>query len=484
VVIIGGGMTGLYAAYRLMNTTNYKIGLFEKESIFGGKMITEKFDDFVIEYGPRKLETGIQTRVMKLIYDLNIEIDKKSESHILKKSSLDINNLNDKEVEIYNNFYKMKTNIPLYVIFLKYGLSFILGDQWDFNSSVEQTRDREIRKENLRKFGKFKGKMLFCYGILDLLKDILSVECLQYILSEGELHYMLDKNPNASEIICILLDIIESYKWDYIYIKGGGITLINKLHHKIQDKVDIKLDHLLNSVSSYSKSVICANFTNLINSKTIYCKYIIFALPPSAIYKIDGFPKDTLKIMRSSFIKVDLVKIFVIINNPPWEVNEEQNNIDLIKVISCKQVEYFWNPKKKTIGILWYYDKESQMYLLENIQNDIINKLDTLLYEKYPDKSGWDIRIYGIEDWTTLCNNSELFLWKPGVNTDQVMSKLSSFSFHTYNKAYRPNMHICCEAVSNFQCFIEGSLASVESIEEKMVVRKDGSYKFSLETHK
>ena len=52
VVIIGGGITGLSAAYRLtQKAPHLKIGLFEASGKLGGKIQTERVGDFVLEAG-------------------------------------------------------------------------------------------------------------------------------------------------------------------------------------------------------------------------------------------------------------------------------------------------------------------------------------------------------------------------------------------------------------------------------------------------
>ncbi|HEX2280934.1 MAG TPA: protoporphyrinogen oxidase [Thermomicrobiales bacterium] len=57
VVVLGGGITGLAAAHRLLQhgaeaTSNLRVTLVEAEDRLGGKIVTEHIDDFVIEGGP------------------------------------------------------------------------------------------------------------------------------------------------------------------------------------------------------------------------------------------------------------------------------------------------------------------------------------------------------------------------------------------------------------------------------------------------
>ena len=52
VIIIGGGITGLAAAYRLSQSApSLKVALLEASNRLGGKIKTERIGDFVLEAG-------------------------------------------------------------------------------------------------------------------------------------------------------------------------------------------------------------------------------------------------------------------------------------------------------------------------------------------------------------------------------------------------------------------------------------------------
>ena len=53
VTIVGGGLTGLTAAYYLGHAKpEWNITLYEQAPRFGGKIQTQRVDDFVVELGP------------------------------------------------------------------------------------------------------------------------------------------------------------------------------------------------------------------------------------------------------------------------------------------------------------------------------------------------------------------------------------------------------------------------------------------------
>ena len=72
VTIVGGGLTGLTAAYYLGHAKpEWTITLFEQAPRFGGKIQTQRVDDFVVELGPDSY-LGRKTEMTDLVHDLGL----------------------------------------------------------------------------------------------------------------------------------------------------------------------------------------------------------------------------------------------------------------------------------------------------------------------------------------------------------------------------------------------------------------------------
>ena len=72
VTIVGGGLTGLTAAYYLGHAKpDWNIILYEQAPRFGGKIQTQRVDDFVVELGPDSY-LGRKTEMTDLVYDLGL----------------------------------------------------------------------------------------------------------------------------------------------------------------------------------------------------------------------------------------------------------------------------------------------------------------------------------------------------------------------------------------------------------------------------
>lgn len=72
VTIVGGGLTGLTAAYYLGRAKpDWTITLYEQAPRFGGKIQTQRVDDFVVELGPDSY-LGRKTEMTDLVHDLGL----------------------------------------------------------------------------------------------------------------------------------------------------------------------------------------------------------------------------------------------------------------------------------------------------------------------------------------------------------------------------------------------------------------------------
>lgn len=72
VTIVGGGLTGLTAAYYLGRAKpDWNITLYEQAPRFGGKIQTQRVDDFVVELGPDSY-LGRKTEMTDLVHDLGL----------------------------------------------------------------------------------------------------------------------------------------------------------------------------------------------------------------------------------------------------------------------------------------------------------------------------------------------------------------------------------------------------------------------------
>jgi len=72
VCIVGGGISGLYMAYELLNENpSSKVCIFEKDAIFGGRFRDHRFAQAPnIDVGKNKVYFYLQSYLLHISYDL------------------------------------------------------------------------------------------------------------------------------------------------------------------------------------------------------------------------------------------------------------------------------------------------------------------------------------------------------------------------------------------------------------------------------
>jgi hypothetical protein len=80
-----------------------------------------------------------------------------------------------------------------------------------------------------------------------------------------------------------------------------------------------------------------------------------------------------------------------------------------------------------------------------------------LLENEVKDFKRGNLLAYGIRDWSKDPYGAACHAWRPGRKSWEVIERLKAFSI---GKRGLPNVHICGEAYSDYQGFIEGALRS------------------------
>lgn len=74
IVIVGGGIGGLTAAYKLSLTGKYDIYVYEKNDQLGGRVLSQNHDGFNFDFGAIMIPNWY-TQTKELIKALNIDLD-------------------------------------------------------------------------------------------------------------------------------------------------------------------------------------------------------------------------------------------------------------------------------------------------------------------------------------------------------------------------------------------------------------------------
>lgn len=469
ITVIGCGISGLYVARQLSDySRDLDMVLYEKNAYLGGRIITKRFDNFVVEYGPIRFETGIQSTLMRLLVDLDINVEKVTDLYITEKEP-NYEKLSSEEFQVLTK--EVHSRVPKSTRAIMYAMKCVLKDQWDFESTPLHETELELRKSILKKYGTFDGKRLCEYGILDLFRQVLSRECLKFVVEQGYFYYMIDKNPNAAEHICVLLDIMESFRWDFVRIPGGVQSIVGRLSETLNKEISIQTSMELCEVQE-KRDYYRLTFKDGSKADT---KRLILALPPNSLMDIKGIGNILAPIIKNHLMVVQLFRIFVIVDNPPWS----QNRTEIVAELPCREISYFVDHAKNEGMIMFYGDDRNSKYWFSVEHQETLapreksklvkDKLQNLLTAMYPAPSKpWKIKVVEINNFEPNgWNGTEqgVYLWKSGIDCQSVNESLSCFSLSSKG---RKNVHVCGESFSEYQCFMEGALRSAEKVARRI----------------
>lgn len=140
-IIVGAGVSGLYAAYRLQQSVeNCRITVIERLPRMGGRILTEKYEGHIMEYGPMRFEPELQKTFARLISELNLQT--KVFSPYSCDAAPDFNKLELEEIQAIKKYSKLS---PVFAL-LKYGLSKVLEDQWNVDEDDMRKPGRDAKK--------------------------------------------------------------------------------------------------------------------------------------------------------------------------------------------------------------------------------------------------------------------------------------------------------------------------------------------------
>jgi len=431
LVIIGGGISGIYTLYKLSSKyPQLKILLLESSERYGGRIVSYKEtidgEEYIMDLGAGRLGHH-----HKLINNLINELG-------LKPKIIDIPNTKTYIEVSENNSACDKTN---------------------FKDSIMTKLTKFFLSPLVSKLGK---SILQKFYVSELIKKYMSLSFFQKVVSVFE--YSSDLNEfNA-------YDAIEYFKYDYNN-ESKFFTLVGGLEQIIENMLvvikktksykskNIKLLNLSSVENIIKKNTnlfkIVVNNYNKSKVYNVYSKYVICALPKQSLKKLDLF-KPFLRDLNS-INSINLLRIFEIYN----KTNGETWFKNVKKTITNSQVQFvipinpnnglimssysdcanarFWNLLRAKKGITYVKNilniKLNQLFSIYNI---------TIPPSKYIKMYFWDAGV--------AC-------WKKNVDSDYLSLKLLN---------PLPNVFIIGENYSKYQAWCEGALMTSENCISKL----------------
>lgn len=251
IAIVGGGISGLYTAWRLLQDQeqSYEVHLFEMDSRVGGRIRSEPIPGipFLAELGAMRFRTRHQI-LNSLVRELGIptcSFDLPSPVYHLRGRRLTVEELSSgvcdrckaghpfllREVERGKSPVELVRNVIDTVL---RGLSFPGLAQGEAQRVARRVKDHVISAktwEAVKREGVYQGVHLYSLGFWNLLQHFLSNEAFTMVRDVLSLESILG-NWNAAEAIPWFLEDFASDQYEMI--PGGMARITDSLREKIE----------------------------------------------------------------------------------------------------------------------------------------------------------------------------------------------------------------------------------------------------------
>lgn len=552
VGIVGGGIAGLYCAWRLARSQRprFNITLLEGLPRLGGRIETVRMDRFNAEFGPMRFEPEeVQPAFHELCKDLKIDLvafggpvgsvaPSASRPHLFFQDEAATGG--DAKALLRLGILKLLGQTPTPSEIYRSAHGEVTGDDdW-----IESQTDYELFQAH-----QIGGRPLYEFGFWNALARVLSHQAVDIIRNRGTFYHFILENPNALEWAIFWLRALQAPD-GYFTIPDGVSTLTTKLEAQLgrRGNLAVKKEHVVQGIETRGDGVEI-RYRSPTGRGSDFFDHVILALPQSALCQLSGLPRTVAKHAKESVAGVPMIKVFQAAKPSPWvEFKWDQwrrtNQLDESARLAVRrgQVPFISQAHELTVPTreshiyfrvedghcmrMFYMDRPATAFwdllianpkdhwsadLYEDVQGTVnrdapgspnvlpcgaslelhdavtrcvraweafqlaedgLRDVDRHLarnrdYGVEPDPLRMPETVaIGIRDWGAPPVGGAAHVWRPGVRSWEVRRALKSFSLA--GKSSKSNVHICGEAYSDAQGFIEGALTSATDVLKEM----------------
>lgn len=275
VAIVGGGIAGLTAAYRLMKA-GVEVHLYEMQNRFGGRMFTKRNfnkDGMFVELGGELVDSN-HADLIELAKELGVGIQPLREG----EAGLDFYHYNGKvytDTDVIAGFGALSKRIA--------------EDADGLYDEKEEFTDKARRLDNisLKDYLKEAGATTEPW-VLEMLETAYVPEFGRDAEFQSALNLIDFINPDTAEGFQVFGDSDEAFR-----VQGGNDTLPTAVHRALTDKVKLNSGHQLVRIAE-DNSKIKLTFSTDAKVTTVSYENVIMTIPFTMLRNVDGI--DALKL--------------------------------------------------------------------------------------------------------------------------------------------------------------------------------------------
>jgi hypothetical protein len=385
---------------------------------------------------------------------------------------------------------------------------------------IQNLSDEDFIK--IRRYARFRGEPLWNLGFWNVLSEVLSHYAVVKIRDWGSYYHFVHENLNAAEWIIFWLRATRS-TGSLRGVRGGMSRIIWRLLERlynarkenpslsIQIEKEARVTELRSDGANINVRFTVRNEENGgSEEQVITARRVILALPKRPLEELSwggNPPPVNLKKALKAVACLPLLKCFFVIERPWWEDNRPLNRYaadlptrellyvksndrtkGLIMVYTDRPAITFWSDYLREMECDHRkshrkpgedLEEDPQLEIQEMAKTWFLRKKNAPDYPRLWQRFVQFARDYehhdftpnrllacGIRDWGKKPFGAAAHGWLPGVMSWKHIEFLEAFSLD--QSSARLNIHVCGEAFSDYQGFIEGSLRSAKRVLDRI----------------
>lgn len=379
------------------------------------------------------------------------------------------------------------------------------GELHDFIVSLGDAEYDVIRND-----ARINGVHLRNMGFWNLLSEVLSHLAVLRIRDWGSYYHLIGENPNAAEHLVLWLRNIKSSD-SLRGIRGGMGLIVHKLVQLLEsepyrDIVTLHRRHTLVSLDRVVHDDSDRVELRFAEQAPVVAAETILALPKRPLERLN-LPRVAVDQLHKVF-DIPLLKVFFVIDQPWWEDNRAPNRF--AGDLPTREVHYSKSEDKTRGVMMLYMDRPALRFWTDYLTDDQEGRPrdygdgdarkeagDLVTRQEFAQRwifqrneadriapTGINARLWrrfvqyardyehneftmerllacGIRDWGKEPYGAAIHVWQPRARPSDVAAVFRAFPL---DGSRTPNIHICGDAYSDYQGFIEGALRSTVKV--------------------